>query len=204
MTTVDTRRHPGVRQAASRDLNPLVELLAAVFAHTGLGHHLVADERIRLQILWRYFRIIVPHAMTRGHVDVVGTGHAAAIWYPINGPHHVTIPGYDSRLAEATGPYLARFVDLDAARAKHQPVDRPHHRLAYLAVLPQLRQQGIGTRLLEHHHRRLDTAGTPARVEATGARDSRLFIRHGYDPMNPFPAGPGAPQLYPLWREPHS
>jgi hypothetical protein len=37
MTTVDTRRHPGVRQAASRDLNPLVELLAAVSLTPVLG-----------------------------------------------------------------------------------------------------------------------------------------------------------------------
>jgi GNAT superfamily N-acetyltransferase len=202
MTTADTRQRPVIRQAGSRDLDPLIELLANVFARTSIGHHLVTDERIRRQILWRYFRIIVPHAMTRGHVDVISASRAAAIWYPINGRHSVTIPGYASRLAEATGPYLARFVDLDAARATHQPADRPHHRLAYLAVLPELRQQGIGAQLLEHHHRQLDIAGMPSYVEATGARDSHLFVRHSYEPWNTFPAGPGAPQLYPLWREP--
>ncbi|MEV4709608.1 GNAT family N-acetyltransferase [Actinoplanes sp. NPDC049316] len=202
MTVIDIRRRPTIRQAARRDMDPIVDLLAAVFARTSLGRHLVGDDQTRQHTIRRYFRIVVPHAMTHGHVDVIGAGRAAAIWYPINGPASVTIPGYAPRLAEATGAHLSRFVDLDTARTKHQPVDRPHHRLGYLAVPPDLRQQGIGTQLLEHHHRQLDTAGLPAYVEATGARDSRLFVRHGYDPKSPFPAGTQAPQLYPMWREP--
>ena len=171
-----------------------------MFARTGLGHHLIADGRVRQQVLWRYFRIVVPHAMTHGHVEVIGAGHAAAIWYA-SGPHTVAIPGYAHRLAEATGMHLARFVDLDTARTQHRPAG-PHHWLAYLAVRAQMRRQGLGVRLLEHHHGQLDTDGVAAYVEAIGARDSSLFARHGYEPAHRFPAGPGASLLYPMRREP--
>jgi GNAT superfamily N-acetyltransferase len=85
---------------------------------------------------------------------------------------------------------LSRFVDLDAARTEYRPTDRLYHYLAYLAVLPALRGQGLGTQLLEHHHRDLDAAGIAAYLEATGPRDSSLFTRHGYDPADPFPAVP--------------
>jgi GNAT superfamily N-acetyltransferase len=202
MTGVNTRQRPVIRTAASQDLHPVITLMAAGLAHSDLGQHVIADEHAREQVLWRYCRIVVPHAMTYGQVDVIGRGQAAAIWYHITGSRKVTIPGYGIRLAQAAGPYLARFVELDRARAEHHPTDRPHHHLAYLAVRPDRRGHNLGTQLLEHHHRQLDASNTHAYVEATGEQGTRLFARHGYRPMNPYPAGPAAPQLYPMWRNP--
>ena len=202
MIGTDTRQVPAVHRAGTRDWEPVISLMAAAFLRSRLVTHLIGDEHARGQVLRSYFRIIVPHAMTYGRVDVIGNGQAAAIWYRHDDTSLPAIPGYAARLAEATGPHLSRFVDLDAARTRHHPTDRPHQHLTYLAVLPALRAEGLGTRLIEHHHRDLDNTETAAYLEATGPRDSSLFARHGYEPMDPFPAGPGAPHLYPMWRPP--
>jgi hypothetical protein len=107
MSTADTRR-PVIRQAGS-DLDPLAELLTGVLARTRMGHHSVADERIRGQMFWRCLRIIVPHAMTGPQVDVLSAKRAAAIWYPSDAPgrSHWTVP--------------VRLAELDAARATTSP-----------------------------------------------------------------------------------
>jgi GNAT superfamily N-acetyltransferase len=201
MTATDTRQLPAVRQAGGRDLEPLISLLTGAFVGSAVGRQMIADEHVRGQVLRRYFRIIVPHAITHGKVDVIGTGHAAAFWYRYDGSAEPAIPGYQSRLAEIAGSHYPRVAAFDAARSKHRPTDRPYHRLAFLAVTPQLRGQRLATTLLEHHHRGLDTAVTPAYVEAIG-RDALLFARHGYEPAEPHAPAPGAPPLHPMWRSP--
>lgn len=202
MTSADTRLRPVVRQATAKDLSALIELMAVGFSRSSLGPHLIADESLRRLVLRRYFRIVVPHAMTYGQVDVLDDGRAAAIWDRVDGPRTATVAGYTVRLAQATGPFFARFAALHASRTEHHPTDWPHHHLTYLAVLPTMRHHGLGTRLLEHHHQRLDNAGLSAFVQAAGSQVSRWFARHGYTPGEPFTSSPGAPPLHPMWRHP--
>ncbi|GAA0490733.1 hypothetical protein Ade02nite_23570 [Paractinoplanes deccanensis] len=199
MTDSTGTREMAVRQAAARDLEPVIKLMATAFTYSIHGPWLISDEHARHQVLHRFFRIIVPHAMVHAQVDVIGAGQAAAIWYRLDGTQGPRIPGFKSRLAEATGEHLGRFVELAKTRAAHHPSGR-HDHLAYLAVQPGSRRQGLGSQLLDHHHRLLDRKGRHAFVEATTNADSLLFARHGYDPIDLYVPGSGGPPLYQMWR----
>jgi ribosomal protein S18 acetylase RimI-like enzyme len=85
---------------------------------------------------------------------------------------------------------------------KMRPGAPDHAYLAFLAVERDWQQRGIGSALLDVHHRRLDAAGTPAYLEASGLQSRRLYLRKRYvDHAEPY--GPAdLTVLYPMWREP--
>jgi GNAT superfamily N-acetyltransferase len=64
--------------------------------------------------------------------------------------------GYAGQLAEATGPFLDRFLAFDVVLARHHLTGAPHHHLAILAVRPDTQCQGIGTALVQAHHAAFD------------------------------------------------
>lgn len=150
MIGTDTQQLPAVRRGEARDLEQLISLMTAAFVRGGLSPHLTGDERVRGQVLRAYFRIVVPHALTYGQVHVIGNGQAAMIWYRHNKAGLPGILGYAARQAEAIG--------------------RPHHHLAYLAVLLAMHGEGLGIWWTEHYHRGLDNTGITAYLEATGPR----------------------------------
>ena len=191
-----------IRQVGLAELGCATDLLATAFLRGDLGPYLVSDIRERATVYHKYFRILAAYWLTHGHVDMIGHGLAGAFWYRVGGRFELSIPAYASRLARITGIYCGRFVHLDKAMEAHHPTGRAHHYLGFLAVRPGQQGQGLGSRLLEHHHRFLDTAGIPAYLEATGDRNSKLYARHGYTPLTPYPAGPAGPLLYPMWRDP--
>ena len=108
-----------------------------------------------------------------GDVYVAGDGDGVAVWFP-PGPMP-DIPDYDERLAAACGPYTARFVELDEQMHKAHPTDPDHAYLAFLTVEAPARNRGIGSALLEAHHRRLDADGTPAYLDASGLPEPRAL-----------------------------
>jgi ribosomal protein S18 acetylase RimI-like enzyme len=81
---------------------------------------------------------------------------------------------------------------------------QPHHYLLFLAVRPGEQNRGYGSALLDHHHRLLDEAGTPAYLEAASLDSVRLYQRHGYAPLGQPLTLPrrSDPDLWPMWRQP--
>ncbi|MEU4215857.1 GNAT family N-acetyltransferase [Actinoplanes sp. NPDC026623] len=204
--TLTDQRSPVIRRAEPSDDQILIMLLVAAFFHGDLASHLIPEVADRASRYFPYFEIIAAHALTAAHVDLImdpdaAMPAAAAIWYPV-GADGITddIPDYGERLAAAVGPYLPAFAALDMAMHQHHPTGHDHDYLAFLAVHPVLQNRGLGSRLLEHHHAQLDPAGRPAYLEATGDRNRRLYERHGYTPLEPFPVADGGPPLRPMWR----
>nr|WP_272954612.1 GNAT family N-acetyltransferase [Kribbella sandramycini] len=79
--------------------------------------------------------------------------------------------------------------------AKHRPTT-PHLYLAAMAVLPQHRNQGLGTALLRH---RLATTSLPTYLEASTPQAAALYARHDFHPL-PQIALPQGPTLHPMLR----
>jgi len=206
--TTTTSPNAAIRTGTVADQDALTRVLADAFLHGDLGPHLIPQLSERARVYWPYFQILGGYALTSSaaHVDIIGgldtEAVAAAIWYEVGDQLGDDPPDYAERLADAVAGSLPRFLDLDAAMHDHHPTGRPHHYLGHLAVLPAHQGQGFGGLLLEHHHRQLDAAGIPGYLEATGPRNHRLYARHHYQKREPYPVGPGAPLVFPMWREP--
>jgi GNAT superfamily N-acetyltransferase len=193
---------PQIVRAAPGQAESVAALIALAFMDLPPTIWLVADEVERRLRLEANFLIFVEHAFTHGHVELSEDHTAAAVWFHQDGDREIPPPpSYEDRLAASAGPHLDRFRALDEAFAEHHPHE-PHHHLAFLAVQPDRQSRGVGSALLDAHHRRLDEAGVPAYLEASTTRSRDLYLRHGYRLMGePFYL-PDGPPFWPMWRKP--
>lgn len=186
-------------EATAADVDDVADLIARSFQQLAVAHWLVADPEDRLTCMRDQFALLIAHAVDHGRVDVVSDGSGAAVWFDrttqIPEP-----PDYDRRLREICGPHLNRFVSLDEAFAAYHP-DDPHHHAALLGVRSDERGRGLGTALLEQHHRMLDQQEVPAYLEASNERNRDLYSRLGYVVTSVIEL-PDGPHMWPMWREP--
>ncbi|MFI1996077.1 GNAT family N-acetyltransferase [Actinoplanes sp. NPDC020271] len=182
-----------IRRATTGDLATIAGILAAAFQDGDLADWLIPDPGLRRRAYPPYFAMLTDHALTHGHVDLLGE-EACAVWYDTTPAP--PIEDYDQRLAVITGPALHRFQTLDQAMHAHHDRE-PHTYLAFLAALPGRQSHGHGSALLRHHHARLDQ---PAYLEATGPRNSALYARHGYRRLEAYRLTEDGPHLYPMLR----
>ena len=192
-----------VREAGPHDIDAVAAVLVDAFLNGDLADWLIPDPDERKRVYPDYFWMIAEHALEHGLVLTTTDRKGVALWYELDGAPVPSIERYDTRLGLVTGVHAPRFRRLDEAMARRHVTAR-HHYLAYLAVHPEWQGRGYGGRLLRHHLRQLDTRPTPAYLEATGTRNSALYLAHGFrqlPPPEPVDTGYG-PKLYPMWREP--
>jgi GNAT superfamily N-acetyltransferase len=192
-----------IRIAKPSEARALGRLVAESFSALPVCQWLASDPTERLAGLSGQFGMLVGAAIEHGVVYTLGEEDnqlAAGVWFaPGEFPD---IPGYDEGLAAACGANLARFVELDEIMHGGHPESPAHAYLALMAVRASERNRGIGSVLLDEHHRLLDADGAPAYLEASGRPARRLYLRHGYvDSGEPY--GPaGINEFLPMWREP--
>lgn len=190
---------PAVRDARREDFPAVATVLTEAFLHGDLAPWLIPPLDDRTRIYPEYFAMLTEHALEHAHVEITDDRYGVAVWYHHDGRNPPPIRDYDTRLATVTHPYAARFAALDDAMQRRHPRD-PHDYLAFLAVHPDRHGNGYGTRLLRHHHVRLDAAGLSSYLEATGHRNQRLYARHGYLPREPYRIARKGPRLHPMSR----
>jgi GNAT superfamily N-acetyltransferase len=194
---------PSIREARIYELGAVTAVLAEAFLDGDLAGWLVPDRERRRAVYADYFLIWAEFFLMHGQVDTTEDLDAAALWWPVGNKLVMDIPDYDERLAKTTGEALGRFVALDLTMDLHHPMNKPHHYLAFLAVHPDRQGAGLGRALLAHHLALLDDENVPAYLEATGPRNRALYVRHGYKLLMPVTI-PDGPDLYPMWRPPHT
>jgi GNAT superfamily N-acetyltransferase len=202
MTTPTTT---AIRAAVPADTRKIADLIADSFFDLRPSKYLVPDPARRFSTLAAQFGIHVEHAIEGGgHVDVIdhpspdgGQPVAVAVWFdyttaPVSQP-----PDYDRQLKEATGDWYSRFAHLDEVLGQDHPT-YPHHYLEFLAVCPDWQRQGLGGRLLDHHHgTRLGSH--PAYLIAAGPNSHPLYVRHGYEDLSTRDLAPGV-KFWPMLR----
>ncbi|WP_428962944.1 GNAT family N-acetyltransferase [Micromonospora fluostatini] len=186
-----------VRRATPDDVDALAEVLAEAFHDSAVAGWLIPDPTDRHTIYHRYFTAVLAHGLEHGHVDTVADRSAVAVWYPRLHPPPPPAPTHQAALAEVTGRYGPLFALMEALFEVGHP-DEPHHHLAHLAVRPARQGRGLGTALLDHHHRRLDAQGVAAYVATTSPRRG-LYQRLGYHTCPPLTL-PDGPAVWRLWR----
>ncbi|HZU59269.1 MAG TPA: GNAT family N-acetyltransferase [Actinocrinis sp.] len=203
-----------VIEAEPDDAAELSDLIAIAFHDLPASVWLVPDAAAREELFPDYFRLYVDQALATGTVYTTPDRTAAALWIPYREggqdgeDGHADDAEYSARLAELTGTRVDRFRAFDAQLERHHPSGENHDHLAILAVHPKLQGRGIGSALLEAHHRVLAGTEEPvaAYLEAASIDSRRLYARHGYRDLPkpiPFPDGvPATTMMYPMWRPP--
>jgi len=224
-----TRSIPGlgggsgrIRTIGYRHARAVGELLAAAFHDENVTRWLAPDVDARPATMAGFFTAMATSAFTTGSVDVLLDRYdvpiAAGVWLDHTAP--ASTDSHDELAVDRTGGDGAFGLDrpvtdpsrdpwtlLDQAMTASHPT-RPHEYLMLLGVHPAYQGQGLGTRLLTHHHTWLDATGTAAYLEATSAESRALYARLGYDdhgdPIHPAGAsgvgGVPGPTLWPMWR----
>jgi GNAT superfamily N-acetyltransferase len=190
-----------VVHAVQADIEVLSRVIADAFHDLAVSRWLIPDGLARRAIFPGYFRILLQHALAAGLVCTTPRRTATALWLPATGPA-APPDGYAGQLAEATGPFLDRFLAFDEELARHDLADVLHHHLAILAVRPDTQGQGTGTALLQAHHATFDWQGIAAYLEASDERTRDLYLRHGYTDHGTPIRLPGGPPMYPMVRLP--
>ena len=204
---------PGIRTVTTaEDVVAAGRLVAVSFDHLDANHYLIPDETRRLEAMQEFFTVLTAHAANgAGKVLLTEDGNATAVWF--DRTVEPTEPdGYAERINAAAGEYADRFAALDELFEAHHPTE-PHWHLAFLAVHPDHWSRGLGGALMDHTHGWLDKEGLPAYLEATNADNQRVYRRHGYTDMTPFPIVLGDPAgstedkvagatFYRMWRDP--
>ncbi|MEO3811973.1 GNAT family N-acetyltransferase [Sphaerisporangium sp. B11E5] len=177
------------------------EIIADTFSVDEISRWLIPPEADRLPIQRRFFTMYATHALDHG--DVYGITEAGelsgvAVWFAAPFP---AIPGEDEAIATFAGEHAERYATLGREMEKLHPHE-PHHYLAFIALVRGRTGRGLGSLLLEEHHRRLDDHGIPAYLEASSEASRRLYLRHGYVDMPERLQLPAGPVMYPMWRAP--
>jgi ribosomal protein S18 acetylase RimI-like enzyme len=190
------------RRASNADAPALARLFTAAFLADPVFDWIARPGAKRAAGMERFFFwLLRTRAIPFGEVWT-GEG-AAAAWIP---PGAQSSPGgfleqvalLPMFLRLCGLPRMGRGSAMGAAMEKNHPHER-HFYLAFIAVAPRLQGLGLGSALLEANLRAIDAAGTPAYLENSNPRNTRLYERHGFAARrNIAPAG--APPMIAMWR----
>ena len=192
-----------IRNVGPADRDAVADTVAAAFLDDPVTRWLVPDAERRKELVVPMFRLYVEPYLRHGETYLTGDGNGAAVWLP-PGRELMTSEeeaAFGERLAEIAGDDIERFVQLQETFDSHHP-DEPYWYLQFLATVPAVQGQGIGSAFLREQLARVDREGAPAYHEATTPRNRALYERHGYETIGEFNLPDGGPPLWRMWRSP--
>lgn len=195
-----------VTTATRADVDELATLLATAFQEDPSIRALLGTDRPDLlgRAVHLHRAMLTVRPIGAGTVDVARDGArtlGVAIWYA---PGDLAVPLGAQLLhlrdyVGAFGPTgLRRALRITKAVAQYHPAT-PHWYLQSLGVSPAARGLGVGSALLAHRLAIADAAGDAAYLESSTPRTGRLYLRHGFTPLRPITAWPGA-RPWAMWR----
>ena len=193
-----------VRKAARTESPRVATALARAFDSDPPMQWVLPDGSRRLSIAERGFDLYLRRLWFAQDECYTTDGVAgAAIWNP-PGEWHVPIPRQLRLLPAMTAIYrrfLPRVLRAIAALESNHPTER-HYYLPFVGVDPDWQGRGIGSALLRPVLDRCDAERMPAYLEASTPRNRALYERHGFDVIEEFELGAGAPPMWRMWRPP--
>lgn len=197
-----------VRKATRSDVDGIAGALARAFFDDPAFSWVLRGDTRRMRALRSGFdlflrRLWLAHEHTFTTVDTVG----AAVWEPPGAWRYGL--GTQLRLLPGMGGVFRRHLprvlrSLTVLERGHpaEPQFPPHYYLAFLGVDPTWQGRGLGSALIAPVLARCDAEHVPAFLEASSPRNRTVYERHGFESIEEFRLGRGAPPQWRMWREP--
>jgi ribosomal protein S18 acetylase RimI-like enzyme len=193
------------RQATLGDAPRLARMFAAAFSDDPLFDYMVRPGVKRRAALELFFHdILSARDIPQGEVWMSADAHACVSWLPPGGRR--SLEGFVERLRWL--PFmlnvfgfsrLGRFMAVSDAMDKNHPLEQ-HFYLTFIAVSPQYRGTGMGSRILKATLDRIDRASGAAYVENSNPdHNTRFYEQAGFVTRKDV-APAGAPPLIAMWR----
>jgi ribosomal protein S18 acetylase RimI-like enzyme len=193
-----------VRKAARNESARLAATLARAFDGDPQMQWVLPDKARRMPIAERGFDLYLRKLWFAQDECYTTDGIAGAAIWNSPGGWHVPILRQLALLPAMTAIYrrfLPRLGRAIATLESNHPTER-HYYLPFVGVDPRWQGRGIGAALMRPVLDRCDAEGMPAYLEASTPRNRALYERHGFEVIEEFELGAGAPAMWRMWRVP--
>lgn len=209
---VDPRTaHEEARSVGKGDdarIDGMARALAGAFHDDPVFSWVLRHDPRRLQILHRGFAMFLRRIWLAHEHTYTTTGSAGvAAWEPPGawklgvGEQLRLLPGMLA-IFRRHSPRVLRSLAVLEGGHPDEPEHPPHYYLAFLGVSPPWQGRGLGSALLAPVLAQCDEERVPAYLEASTPRNRALYERHGFDVIEEFALGRGAPPQWRMWRSP--
>lgn len=197
-----------VRRASAGDLDGMASALAGAFYDDPAFSWVLRGDMRRMHALRSGFELFLSRVwLDSGETYTTADRVGAAVWEPPGAWRHGA--GEQLRLLPAMvgvfRRHLPRVLRSLTILERGHPVEPrfpPHYYLAFLGVDPVWQGRGLGSALIAPVLARCDRERVPAFLEASSPRNRAMYERHGFEPIEHFTLGRGAPPQWRMWREP--
>jgi ribosomal protein S18 acetylase RimI-like enzyme len=197
-----------VHAAGQDEAGPIAEALAGAFFDDPVFSWVLRDDPRRMRTLRSGFELFLRRVwLDEEETYTTAVAVGAAVWEP-PGAWKVAV-GEQLRLLPAmVGVFRRHTPRVLRALAKlegdhpAEPEFPPHYYLPFLGVHPDWQGRGLGSALLAPVLARCDRERVPAFLEASTPRNRALYERHGFEVIEEFALGRGAPPQWRMWRDP--
>jgi ribosomal protein S18 acetylase RimI-like enzyme len=209
--TLDDLRHRRItaaatpRRATMADAQQLASLFATAFMTDPVMNWIAREGPARRAALEQFFHwIVAVRALPFGEVWMADDCSVAAAWLPPGAP---ASPGGTIEQIKLLPMFvqlcgwsrMLRGQAMGGAMEKNHPHE-PHYYLAFIAVAPQFQGMGLGSALLEANLARIDATRTPAYLENSNPKNTRLYERYGFTTRKNIAPSEALPLLA-MWRD---
>jgi len=192
------------RRATQADTAQLAGLFASAFMSDPVIDWIARPGAQRHRSLQHFFHwVLSVRAIPFGEVWMAEDASVCAAWLPPDAPaspggllEQIRLLPLFIRLCGVSR--LLRGQAMADAMETNHPHDR-HYYLSFVAVAPLFQGMGLGSALMEATLRRIDASGSPAYLENSNPKNTRLYERCGFAVQKNI-APSAAPPLLAMWR----
>jgi GNAT superfamily N-acetyltransferase len=190
------------RLAASRDLDPITEIIHLAFATDPLWAYAMAAPDGGTDHVAALWRIYVEGAVANQWTWLADESAAASLWIPPGGSELTLEQAarVDVLLDAHLGPKAADYRELVTRFEAHHPRGEPHYYLSLLGTHPAHRGRGLGMELLAHDLALIDGQHSAAYLESSNPANNHRYARYGFEAVGSFEYPGGGPIVTTMWR----
>lgn len=175
------------RALTNADIPAASDVIARAFGEDPLWRYLFADPSTRARLLGRFFRLLIPLAISSGSAYGVGDPLAGvSVWnFPGQPGARLTAPLLGalppllfSRFILAAPRVASIFGLFDEKQKEYAP--EPHYYLQTIGVAPEARGRGYATQLIQPFLDEADSKGMGTYTETVTPENVGLYQRYGF------------------------